>query len=193
MTEDWAKWLQDMAGDAAKTDVGAVLGGFWPKSSDGQGPWSTPMGDPTEMFRTMWETWFTMAESMMTNMWGMGQQMASTAAAATDPPTQESLSVDVVAGEAALGTLWLKNRSSTTLDDVRVRSTTLEDYRGQTISGGHVDCRLHGADQVIAGANVRVDVTVRPPVDTAPGVYHGVLLVDEHEGACRPIRVRVVG
>lgn len=193
MREDWAKWLQDVAGDAAKTDVGSVMGGFWPSDGDGKGPWGAPMGDPTEMFRTMWETWFTMAESMMSNMWGMGQQMASTAAAATDPPAQESLSIDVIAGEAALGTLWLKNRSSTTLDDVRVRSTTLEDYRGRTISGGHVECSLHGTEHVIAGSNVRVDIVVRPPADTEHGVYHGVLLVDEHEDACRPIRLHVLG
>lgn len=193
MREDWAKWLQDVAGDAAKTDVGSVMGSFWPSSGDRQGPWSTPMGDPTEMFRTMWETWFTMAESMMGNMWGMGQQMASTAAAATDPPAQESLSIDVIAGEAAMGTLWLKNRSSTSLDGVGIRSTTLEDYRGLTISGEHVHCRLHGTEQVIAGANVRVDVAVHPPADTEHGVYHGVLLVDGHAEACRPIRLHVLG
>ena len=149
------------------------------------------MGDPTELFRTMWDTWFTVAESMMANMWGMGQQVANTAAAATDPPMQESLSLDVRAGEAAHGTLGLKNRSSTTLEEVRVRSTTLEDYRGRTISGDHVRCHLHATGGVVAGANVRVDVEISVPADVDHGVYHGVLLVQDHPDACRPLRLHV--
>ncbi|MEM7287069.1 MAG: hypothetical protein AAF480_12015 [Actinomycetota bacterium] len=192
MRDDWLGWLQDMAGDAAKADVRSAMAGFWPPTGDGQPPWPTPMGDPTEMFRAMWETWFTMAETMVANVWGMGQQAASTVAAATDPPGRESLSLQVVAGHSTLGTLWLKNRSSTPLDGLRVRSSMLKDSSGESISGDHVHCRLHHDGSIPGGANVRVDVEVALPADVAPGVYEGILLVDGHEDACRPLQLRVL-
>ena len=192
MRDEWFGWLQGQAGDAAKDDVRRAMGGFWPPTGDGQPPWPTPMGDPTEMFRIMWDTWFTMAETMVANVWGMGSQFASTAAAATDPPGRESLLLEVVPGSSTAGTIWLKNRSSTTLDELRVRSSVLTNSRGQDIPAERVDCRLHHSGPIPGGANVRVDVEVSVPESVAPGVYEGVLLVDGHEEACRPLQLRVL-
>ena len=160
-------------------------------------PFTDSIPDPTDLFRTMFETWFSMAEAVMANTWGIAKQTGQTVGAATrttgtdGTDGNEALTVHVRAGEEDVGHLWLKNQSSSLLEQVQIRVTTPQTTQGDTLSTDCVRFDPSRLDRVIAGASHQIEVHVAVPADAVPGVYHALVLVEPLRDTSRPISIHV--
>lgn len=157
-------------------------------------PFTDSFPDPTDLFRTMFETWFSMAEAVMANTWGIAKQTGQTVGAATrsdGTDGTEALTVHVRPGGEGGGHLWLKNQSSTLLEQVQIRATAPQSTQGDTLSTDCIRFDPTGLDQVIAGASHQIAVHVAVPANAAPGVYHALVLVEPLRDTSRPISIHV--
>lgn len=157
--------------------------------------WETPftesIPDPTDLVRTMFETWASLAETVISNTWGIAKQTGETVGAAVRSDETESLAVHVPPGGVGVGRLWLKNHSSTLLEQVRFRSTDPENTRGHAIPRASIRFEPADLDRVLPGASRQIDVHVEVPAATAPGVYHALVLVEPLGDTSRPISIHV--
>ena len=143
--------------------------------------------------RSMFEAWFSMVEAMMSSTWGAAKQAGQTIGTVVEPDRTDSLSIDVTAGRSGEGRLWLKNHSSTTLEQVRVRCTEPQSAHGDSLEPTSVRCLPDSFDRVLPGANLQIDIHVDVPQSTPPGRYHALILIDPIADTCRPVSIRVSG
>ena len=147
--------------------------------------------DQSEMFRSMFEVWFSMAETMFSNAWGFTRQAGQTVADAVRDEPQDALVFSVQPGAVASGRLWLKNQSADPLPLVEFRCTRPETATGVELDATVVTCAPGSISDVEPGASMQIDVEVDAPANAEPGTYHALLLVRQLPATCRPIQIDV--
>jgi hypothetical protein len=97
----------------------------------------------------------------------------------------------VAPGGRASARLWLHNTTAEAASDLRAWCPGLVSHSGATIPSVALTCQPERIDRLEPDASCELVVTVVVAEDTAPGTYHGQLLVDGLPDVVFPIRVQV--
>jgi hypothetical protein len=93
-------------------------------------------------------------------------------------------------GEPAEAPLWIHNTTGTEVGDVAAWMTTLTAHEGAEIAGSS-GAVTPSALAVPAGGSLDALLTIKVPMSTLPGLYHGHVLVTGLPSASLPVRLVV--